>query len=47
MKGKNLLDRFTGYKDFITKFATDERVPFTNNQAERDLRPNKIKMKIS
>jgi hypothetical protein len=47
MKGKNLLDRFIKYQVEITRFANDITIPFTNNQAERDLRMNKVKMKVS
>lgn len=31
----------------MLRFAHDLTVPFTNNQAERDLRPAKTQMKIS
>ena len=37
-KAKNLLDRFIEYKEKILRFATNLRVPFDNNPAERDLR---------
>jgi len=47
LKGKNLLDRFTNYQADILRFSTDKNIPFTNNQAERDLRMNKVKMKVS
>jgi transposase len=46
-KGRNLLERFIQHKEAITAFALQEEVPFTNNQAERDLRPAKIKQKVS
>ena len=46
-KGRNLLDRFVKYKSAVLAFAQNEEVPFTNNQAERDVRPCKTKQKIS
>lgn len=44
-KGRNLFDRLTKYKKYVLNFALRPEVPFTNNQAERDIRPVKIKMK--
>jgi transposase len=44
-KGRNLFDRLTKYKEYVLKFALQPGIPFTNNQAERDIRPVKIKMK--
>jgi len=35
------------YEKEILRFATDLRVPFSNNQAERDLRMITIQQKIS
>jgi transposase len=46
-KAGNLLRRLIIHKNSILAFAFNEHVPFTNNLAERDLRPAKIKLKIS
>ena len=45
--GHNLLMRLRDYKDDVLKFLEKPEVPFTNNQAERDLRMIKCKQKIS
>lgn len=46
-KGRNLLNRLTEHQRYVLAFAEFEDIPFTNNLAERDLRPAKIKQKVS
>lgn len=46
-KGRNLVERLIREMDAVLAFAFHEEVPFTNNLAERDIRPVKIKMKVS
>jgi transposase len=46
-KGLNLLERLEKHKESVLAYAFDPIIPFTNNLAERDLRPSKIKMKVS
>lgn len=46
-KGYNLLRRLENYKSAVIAFAFHREVPFTNNQAERDLRATKVKQKMA
>lgn len=45
--GHNLVLRLKNYRDDVLRFLTNPSVPFTNNQAERDIRMMKCKQKIS
>ena len=46
-KGRNLLNRLVEHQEGVLAFAFTEIVPFTNNQAERDIRSLKTKQKVA
>ncbi len=46
-KGRNLLERLIREQHALFAFAFNREVPYTNNLAERDIRPVKVKLKIS
>ena len=46
-KTRNLLERLRDRDHQLLLFTRDLTVPFTNNQAERDIRPTKTQLKIS
>lgn len=46
-KGLNLLERLEKYETYVLRFLLEADVPFTNNLAERDIRPVKTKLKVS
>lgn len=46
-KAANLLERLDIYADDVLRFATDFRVSFDNNEAERQVRMVKVQQKIS
>jgi transposase len=45
--GHNLLVRMRDHRESVLRFITDPAVPFTNNQAEQDVRMMKVRQKVS
>jgi transposase len=46
-QGRNLLARLVAHESSVLAFGFEEGVPFSNNEAERALRPAKIKQKVA
>jgi transposase len=46
-EARTLIRRFTRYENMILRFATDLATPFTNNVAERAVRPVKVQQRTS
>ncbi len=46
-KSRNLLERLRDFENDVLRFMDNEIVPFSNNQAENDLRMIKVQQKIS
>lgn len=46
-KARNLFERFRDWGEAIVAFFEDFRIPFTNNQAEQDIRMIKVQQKVS
>ncbi|MGS0418445.1 IS66 family transposase (plasmid) [Bacillus mycoides] len=44
---RNLLNQLSTYQNSILAFLLYPAIPFDNNQAERDIRPVKLRQKIS
>ena len=46
-KARNLLERLRDYQNDVLRFMVVPDVPFSNNQAENDIRMTKVQQKIS
>lgn len=46
-KSRNLLERLQSHEEDVLRFLKNPEVPFTNNQAEQDIRMAKVQQKIS
>ena len=46
-RARTLIGRFHRYQDMILRYTTDLAIPWTNNEAERTIRPVKIQQRTS